>query len=145
MDERIEIALKGSEFKRVLENHFERIKRKYNLKKVDIEVLYYLSEYEEDNTPTDIHRRLKINRGHVSQAIDSLIKKEYIIALPDSDDRRCMHYTVSEDAKGIIEEIKTLKRDFDMEIFNGITEEEVDFYKKITYKIMKNLDHMIGG
>ena len=38
MDEKIEIALKGGEFKRLMENRFCEIRAKYDLKKVDIEV-----------------------------------------------------------------------------------------------------------
>ena len=96
MDEKVEVVLKGNEFTRVMQNTFDNIKKKYDLKKVDIEVLLYLSTSKEQNTPTDIHSRMKINRGHISQSIDRLIKKGYLIAAPDADDRRSMHYSVSE-------------------------------------------------
>ena len=37
MDEQLEVALKGGEFKRLLESFFSDIKKKYDLKKVDID------------------------------------------------------------------------------------------------------------
>ena len=86
----------------------------------------------------------KIIRCASPLLIYSLIKKDYIIALPDSDDRRSVHYKVNENAKYIIDEIKMLKKDFDKHIFNGITEEEAEIYKKITYKIMENINNMLG-
>ena len=43
MDEQLEVALKGGEFKRLFESQFVDIKKRYDLKKVDIEVLYFLS------------------------------------------------------------------------------------------------------
>ena len=88
MDENIEIALKGGEFKRLLEYQFNIIKSTYGLKKVDIDVLFFLSNCNSENTPTDIYKRLRLNRGHVSQAIDALMKKGYLVAMPDSEDRR---------------------------------------------------------
>ena len=53
MDENIEIALKGGEFKRLLEYQFNIIKSTYGLKKVDIDVLFFLSNCNSENTPTD--------------------------------------------------------------------------------------------
>ena len=143
MDEKVEVVLKGNEFTRVMQNTFDNIKKKYDLKKVDIEVLLYLSTSKEQNTPTDIHSRMKINRGHISQSIDRLIKKGYLIAAPDADDRRSMHYSVSEKADSLICEIKSQKQDLEKRIFEGITEEEVTIYKNITYKIISNLNKMI--
>lgn len=142
MDSRVEIALKGNEFKRVLEKHFDAIKKKYELKKVDIEVLLYLSECGDKDTPTDIYISLGLNRGHVSQAIDSLIKKGYVQSIADSNDRRIAHYAILESAQDIIAKISLLKNEFDKKIFDGLSQEEITQYKRITIKIMQNLKKM---
>ncbi|MGN0161567.1 MAG: MarR family winged helix-turn-helix transcriptional regulator [Lachnospiraceae bacterium] len=140
MDERLEIGLKGSEFKRALEEQFESVKKEFDLKKVDIEVLYYLSDCDCDNTPTDIYKRLKLNRGHVSQAIDDLVKRGYIIAMSDAKDRRSVHYVVTSYAKPLVHKIAVLREELDHKIFDGITEQEIAVYKKVTYKILQNID-----
>ncbi len=142
MDNNVEMALKGSEFKRVLEHCLDTIKKEYSLKKVDIEVLLYLSDCGEYNTPTDIYKYQGINRGHVSQAIDTLIKRGYIEALPDPKDRRIMHYLVTDNAKEVEDKIAELKRDFDKKIFEGIPQKEIDAYRRTTKKIMENLKKM---
>lgn len=142
MDENIEIALKGGEFKRLLEYQFNIIKSTYGLKKVDIDVLFFLSNCNSENTPTDIYKRLRLNRGHVSQAIDALMKKGYLVAMPDSEDRRSIHYTVSEQAKEVIAEIAFLRQNLEAHIFQGISEQEVALYKDITAKILKNIENL---
>jgi DNA-binding MarR family transcriptional regulator len=139
MDEQLEIALKGGDFKRLLEAHFEEIKNKHGLKKVEIEVLFYLSKCGVENTPTDITKRLNLNRGHVSQAIDSLLQKDLIKSTPDVRDRRCMHYTITTKADSIIDEIARAKKEMDKMVFKGITKEEIEIYKKITEKMLKNI------
>ena len=143
MDEQLEIALKGGDFKHLMESRFSVIKKEYDLKKVDIEVLYYLSRSANENTPTDIYRKLKLNRGHVSQAIDDLYRKELITAVPDKNDRRYMHYLVSDSAGVIIAEIAKIKRELDQQIFQGISQEEIAAYKKTTDKIFRNIQKLI--
>ncbi len=143
MDEQLELALKGGDFKHLMESRFSVIKKDYNLKKVDIEVLYYLSRCMDKNTPTDIYRRLKLNRGHVSQAIDYLYRRNLITAIPDQDDRRYMHYLVTESAEVIIAEISRIKRELGEQIFNGIPREEIDAYQRTTEKIFRNIQELI--
>jgi DNA-binding MarR family transcriptional regulator len=122
---------------------FDEIKKKHGLKKVEIEVLFFLSKCGNENTPTDITKRLNLNRGHVSQAIDALLKKELIVAAADAQDRRCMHYTITTNAVAVIDEIANAKEKMDRQILNGITEEELEFYKKISNKMIKNIRNMI--
>ncbi len=139
MDEQLEIALKGGDFKRLFEVQFEEIKNKYCLKKVEIEVIFYLSKCGSEDTPTDITYRLNLNKGHVSQAIDSLLQKDLIKSTPDARDRRCMHYTITSKAASIIEEIARTKKNMDEMVFKGITKEEMEIYKRITEKMLKNI------
>lgn len=143
MDERLEIGLKGNEFKRVLDEQFETVKKEFHLKKVDLEVLYYLSVCNHDNTPTDIYKRLKLNRGHVSQAIDSLTKGGYIVAISDADDHRSVHYVPTAFAEPLIHRIAMLREELDHKIFAGITEQEIAIYKDVTYKILRNIENQI--
>lgn len=143
MDEQLEIALKGGDFKRLIDAQFDEIKKKHDLKKVEIEVLFFLSKCGNENTPTDIAKRLNLNRGHVSQAIDALLKREFIAAVADEQDRRCMHYTITPNAVSVIDEIANAKKEMDLQILKGITEEELELYKKISDKMIKNIRQLI--
>lgn len=143
VDEQLEIALKGGDFKRLIDTQFDEIKKKYGLKKVEIEVLFFLSKCGNENTPTDITNRLNLNRGHVSQAIDALLKRQLIAAVADEQDRRCTHYTITTNAVAVIDEIATAKKRMDEQILKGITEEELEFYKKISEKMVKNIREII--
>lgn len=143
MDERLEIVLKGGDFKRLMDRQLEQIKKKYDLKKVDIEVLFFLSKCGSENTPTDVTKRLNLNRGHVSQAIDMLLRRRLIAAVADENDRRCMHYIITEEAVALIDEIADVKREMDEQILRGITQEELEFYKKISDKMLQNIRQMI--
>ena len=95
-----------------------------------------------ENTPTDIYKRHRINKGHISQAIDTLLKKGYVEALPDLTDRRIVHYTVSDKANHLIHEIEVEKKRFEDQILEGITEEEAVIFQKVTHKIIENISRM---
>ncbi len=142
MDEKLELALKGGMFRRLIERQFFEIRRKYNLKKVDIEVLYFLAKNQEEDTPTGIYQRMKLNRGHVSQAIDALYGKGLILAVPDKMDRRHMHYKISETAGDIIEDMERIHRLLDQQIFKGLTQDEIRQYKITTEKILNNIENI---
>jgi DNA-binding MarR family transcriptional regulator len=143
MDEQLEIALKGGYFKHLVDLQLDEIKREHGLKKVEIEVLFYLSKCGSENTPTDIKNRLNLNRGHVSQAIDSLLKMELIAATMDSQDRRCMHYAVTDKAASIIDEVSKVKNKMDEQILKGITKDELDIYMRITEKMINNIREIL--
>jgi DNA-binding MarR family transcriptional regulator len=143
MDEQMEIVLKGGDFKRLLDTQLDEIKKKYDLKKVEIEVLFFLSRCGSENTPTDITKRLNLNRGHVSQAIDVLLRRKLIAAVADEKDRRCMHYTITTNAVPVIDEIANVKKRMDEQILKGITAEELETYKKISEKMMKNIREVL--
>jgi DNA-binding MarR family transcriptional regulator len=144
MDEQLEIALKGSDFKHLIDTQFDEIKRNYDLKKVEIEVLFFLSKCGSENTPTDIARRLNLNRGHVSQAIDALLKRGYIESAPDAEDRRSMHYSVTPDAQRVIDEIADVRMKMDKQILKGISDEELEVYRRISDKMIQNIRDLMG-
>lgn len=143
MEQQLEVILKGAEFKRLVDNQFSAIKEKYGLRKVEIEVLFFLSVNKEENTPTDIYRYLKLNKGHISQALDALIKKNYICCVLDKNDRRKMHYVITEKAQDTIDEIVLIRCEMEKRIFNNITDEEIEYFARVIKKINDNIEEML--
>lgn len=144
MDETLEVTLKGGEFRRFLEHQFAEIRDRYDLKRVEIDVLYFLSQHTDYDTPTDIHHQLKLNKGHISQAIDSLCRKAYIRAIHDKNDRRYVHYVTTDKAKAAITEITEIHKTLDATLFKGISPEDLEIFKRVSAKILLNLEEMPG-
>ncbi|MGI5976138.1 MAG: MarR family winged helix-turn-helix transcriptional regulator [Candidatus Limivicinus sp.] len=143
MDSSLEVSLNGSEMKKLLELQFNEVREKFDLKKVEVDVLYYLSQHRDYDTPTDIFCRLKLNRGHVSQAIDSLCRRGYIEPLQDKRDRRYMHYATTAAAQEAIDDITRVHETLNEYIFKGVTAAEVQTYRKVCRKICDNLKEML--
>jgi DNA-binding MarR family transcriptional regulator len=79
----------------------------------------------------------------VSQAIDALLKRKFVTATADINDRRSMHYTITSDAEAVIEDIAAKKKEMDEQILKGISKKEVETYKKISEKMIKNIRDML--
>lgn len=75
LEEQIEAIFRGGQFRQLTELYFAHIKEQYGLKRIEMEILYYLSQGGEHNTSIDVCRRLRANKGHISQAMDSLRKR----------------------------------------------------------------------
>lgn len=143
MDEKTEVALRGEEFKRFFENSYSEIKHKYNLRTVDIELMIYFSHCKDENTPTDIFRRIRINKGHISQGIDNLIKEGYLNSQTDSTDRRVVHYSLNKNADKVLREIISVRRALENKIFKGFTPDEIAKFKEFAIKILNNIEEKL--
>ena len=140
MDRSVELLLHGFQYKKMLESIMNPIQEKYGLRKVDIEVLNYLSHCEERNTARDIIRETMLNKGHISQSVDRLQKMNMLAQIPDQEDRRYVHLAPTENAKALGEEIREAWATLHQKIFEGVTEEEIEVLKNVANKIRNNLE-----
>ena len=143
MDGQIESILKGGKFRKLMEEQIGEIRKKYDMKKAEIEILYFLSHCDGHNTSTDIHDQLLMNRGHISQAVDSLCKRKFISAIPDERDRRYVHYILLDSAREIVRELSTQYEELNCKILDGISEEELEIFQRVAAKIRNNMEKLI--
>ena len=143
MNEQIELILRGAQFKKLLDERAGAFRQKYDMKKADVEILYFLSKCGVHNTSTDIHNHLMMNKGHISTAVEGLCQRKYLVAIPDREDRRYIHYELTEMAKGIISEIVNIREAVTEAILEGVTEEELIIFRNVARKILNNIEKML--
>lgn len=143
MDIQTESFLQGGKFKKLIEERNAQLRQKYDVKKAELEILYFLSHCGEQNTSTDIHHQLMMTRGHISQAVDSLCRRSYIAAIPDQHDRRYVHYQILEPAQELVAEITKQRAEMNKLILDGISEEEMRVFREVSAKIKKNIEKLI--
>ncbi|MDY3248814.1 MAG: MarR family winged helix-turn-helix transcriptional regulator [Candidatus Choladocola sp.] len=143
MDTQIDIILQGGQFKKLLEEQSVELRRKYDMKRAELEILYFLSKCGTNNTSTDIHRQLMMNRGHISQAVDNLCRRNYIIAIPDKNDRRYVHYEISDHAQELVREMTDRRESMIQKILEGVSEEKFKIYREVSEIIRKNINDLI--
>lgn len=145
MEQQIEVLLHGGQFKQLLEHRVLAIREKYGLRRVDIEILYYLANCGERDTSKDIREKMKLTKGHISQSVDRLLRMNFLNCRPDSHDRRCVHFSLTEKADEVVQEIGCAWRDLNGIIFSGVTDEERKILLQVAVKMGKNMDSALHG
>ena len=143
MDSQMESILQGGSFKKLLDEQILELRQKYDMKKAELEILYFLSRCGGHNTSTDIHYQLMMNRGHISQAVDGLCRRKLITAIPDQEDRRYVHYEVLDSAGEIVAEMTKRREEMNRKSLEGISEDELRVFYDVSAKIRKNIETMI--
>ena len=143
MDKQMESILQGGQFKKLLDVQSAELRQKYDMKKAELEILYFLSRCGGHNTSKDIHAQLMMNRGHISQAVDSLCRRRYIVAIPDQNDRRYIHYEILDSAKEIVAEMAKRREEMNRQILKGISKEELEIVREVSLKIKNNIEQII--
>lgn len=145
MEQQIEVLLHGGQFKQLMERRVLTIREKYDLRRVDIEILYYLSDCGGRDTSKDIREKIKLTKGHISQSADRLIRMGLLTYYIDKHDRRCIHFALTEKASGIVQEIGCAWKELNSIIFSGVTDEEKQVLLQVAVKMGRNMDRALHG
>lgn len=144
LDNPIESVLRGGQFKKLVENQLSGVKEKYGLKRIEMEILYFLTQSGMHNTAKDICRYLNMNKGHISQAVENLSEMGYLCASTDKADRRYVHYMVTERAKAVCEETTQAWNKMSRRIIADIPEEKLYVFREVAVKIVENMNEMLN-
>ena len=139
MERSVALLLHGREFKQLLENRSAVIRERYGLRKIDVEILYYLYRFGERNTSKDIRDASMFTKGHISQSVECLQRMQLLEAIPDIRDRRCIHFRLTAEADVIVRSIEKMWDDMTAAIFEGITEQEKHMLRETAAKMTHNM------
>lgn len=139
MDWMLEGLLQGTQFQTLYNRKIESLREEYHLRKIDIDILYFLYKSGEHNTSKDICSLNLFNKGHISQSVDRMVKQQLIHTVQDAEDRRCVHLVLTEKAVGIIGRATELRGQMYSMILNGVTEEERQVLLQVSKKVNQNI------
>ncbi|WP_432649985.1 MarR family winged helix-turn-helix transcriptional regulator [Huintestinicola sp.] len=139
----IEVVLKGGEFRKYSDSKFALLRKHYGMKRAEFEVIYYLSICKDADSLVNITEFLNANKGHISSTVYGLTGKGYITSVQDKNDRRYLHFSLTDKGKEVAADIESIWNNIRNELFCGLTEEEIAEYKKTSYKICKNIEHFM--
>lgn len=139
MERSVVLLLHGREFKQLLESRSAAIREEYGLRKIDVEILYYLYRFRECNTSKDIRDAYMFTKGHISQSVEHLQQLGLLEPVPDKRDRRCIHFRLTPEAEKIVRSIGKMWEDMTAVIFEGITEQEKHMLHETAAKMAHNM------
>lgn len=101
-------------------------------------VLRFVAECKSANVKA-ISQALHTSSSAATQLIDGLVDKGYLIRNTKSDDRRVVSLSLSEKAKKLFKEFKEQGLQRMTELFNSLTDKELDQYAKLNKKIVEGM------
>lgn len=122
------------------EGMLKQICAKYDLSLIEANIISFLHNNPEKDTAGDIVELRMLSKGNVSQGVELLAGKELLLRIPDKEDRRKVHLSLSEKAFPITEEIELGKRIFQDELFSGFSEEDKKILENLSRRIMENTE-----
>ncbi len=143
MNDHFELLIMGQQFKKLYEKCYGHIMQTYGLKKIDIDVLYFLSHSGKQDTAKDIANLIYVSKAHVSKAIENLHQKALIDLIADPSDRRYVHIRISASGQQIVDEIKQIRAKTEKILFDGISPEDRELLLRLSYQIADNIDHAL--
>ncbi len=143
MDDILNTLFLGRKFKALLKHSYEPVRKKYDLKQVEIEVLSYLAIFN-DATSTDVYRGLNLNKGHVSQATIHLQENDLIELHINPNDKRSATYSLTEKGYSVYSEIMQIYNQILSTLFRQISEKEKGQFLLVSDKVLKNIDTMLA-
>ena len=143
MNDHFELLIMGQQFKKLYEKCYGHIMQTYGLKKIDIDVLYFLSHCGKQDTAKDIAKLIYVSKAHVSKAIENLHQKALIDLIADPSDRRYVHIRISASGQQIVDEIKQIRDKTEKILFDGISPEDRELLLRLSYQIADNIDHAL--
>ena len=115
--------------------------REEGLTQNEIEVLLFLQRGTFD-TARDISQVRGMPRSLVSKAVDQLVRRGYVEAVQDREDRRVVRLGLLPPAQRIVERLVEARREFFSQLCQGITEQEAKAFYSMVGKMTENLDRL---
>ena len=110
----------------------------YKLSPSEIDILVTLDIGVYD-TAKEISENFEISKSLVCRSVDSLIKRGYIDTKKDEKDKRVIHLILREEARPIVNALKTNREKTTEVLLNGIDEEELKVFNNVLDKMKNNL------
>lgn len=128
-----------SKYKKLHEKKMCKIHEKYDLRKIDMEIIIYLMNCGEEDTARDIANTNMFTKGHISQSVKRLSDMGYITVTHDQKDQRVQHLRLTDKTELILAELLAQKHEVEKCVFADITEEESRVMKRIFEKMCDNI------
>lgn len=138
MDE-LELLITGRQFHKICEREYETIRKKYGLRKIELDLLYFLHCSAEAETARDIAAIQQVSKAHISSAVENLVGKKLLETREDEADRRRMLLELTEEGREIVKEVVRIRKRMANIVYYGITDYEKEVMQQAARKMMQNM------
>ena len=115
--------------------------RKWELTRNELDVMLFLYNNPEFDRAADIVSHRGIAKSHVSLSVANLEEKGLLEKEFDPNDRRITHLRLREEGEQIAQEARDLQMRYFSSLYQGISEDEFEIWRRITQKVCDNIEN----
>ncbi|MDO4567426.1 MAG: MarR family transcriptional regulator [Clostridia bacterium] len=132
--------------RRVLKHYEKSIRavgQKHGLVYVETDILGFLHFNVQFNTARDIATYCVKQKGNVSTAIDSLVRRGYVTRTADPSDRRQMRLHLTDKAQSVISDICEVNDRYADAMYGGLAEADYEEYMRLSRLILDRAQTLV--
>ena len=129
---------------KLYESMLRSICEKHRLTLLEETILSFLHNNPGVDTAADITELRMLSMGNVSQAVESLIQKGLLLREQDGADRRRIHLHPTTAAAAITVSLEEGRRQFQAEVFCGLSPGDLELYDRINHRIAENTENAMA-
>lgn len=137
----MEISSQSKLFKKIFDEAFKNVKKKYTLTTNEILFLLQLDRNERNNSASEIVDELMITKSHLSKSIDSLYKRGYIEKMIDEIDKKIVRLFISSNCDELMIELKRIEKEMYKKIVAGINKDDLIVFERVLKQIQNNFEN----
>lgn len=127
------------EVEREYAQYRKKVMTRYDLSAAEVDVLLFLANNSQFDLAADIVRVRKMQKSHVSLAVNKLCEKGYLQKETDAADRKKVHLKLNESAAEIVKCGRECQKEFGESLFRGISEKDKKEFLRICEQIRQNV------
>ncbi len=135
----VKIGMEVRALSKYIGRYLNNIQSQYDITGPQGLILMYIYQTDEDVYQRDIEKFFNIRRSTATGLITSLEEKEYIIKESVMSDARLKKLVLTKKAKNAVSLVDTQVVQLEEKMLQGISEEEIQTFRKIIAKMTKNL------
>lgn len=139
VNDQVYAFLMGRRLKKTLRDRYGRLRKRYGITQLDIELLLYFDQ-KPGALASDVIRDLDLNKGNVSTALFGLYRNGLVDGKENDNDRRVVEYYLKEKGKRLVKEAKSIRDEVMDSLLQGVSEKELAVLEEIAAKALLNLD-----
>jgi len=131
-----------SQSQKAYSRQLEPVCRKWNLTRSEVDVLLFLYNNPRFDRAADIVSRRGMTKSHVSMSVASLADKGLLERQGSTEDRRTAHLRLLEPGVTIAAEAREAQQQFFDMLYEGVSQEELELWRKITQTVYRNIESL---
>ena len=140
MPQNTELLLGIRRMIRLYETMIRQVCAQYGLTQIETDIIAFLHNNPGKDTARDIVELRMLQKGNVSQAVETLIQKGFLTRTPDTRDRRLIHLSLTPEAEPVTAAISGARGQFQERLFEGFFSEGRFLYASLSYRLFENAE-----